>query len=124
MELTPIHTGFFVSKHTDRALHYNVYVVLLDSSVRKNSKVKKLNPQCRVDKPCVYVGMTGLDPTVRFMNHKKGYKSSKYVQRYGICLLPELYTELNPLTYDEAVIAEEGLARRLRAEGYTVVGGH
>jgi hypothetical protein len=68
--------------------------------------------------------MTGIDPAERFRNHKRGYKASRYVRRYGIRLLPGLYADLNPLTYDEAVIAEQGLARRLREEGYTVVGGH
>jgi hypothetical protein len=98
--------------------------VLLDSCIRKFRKVKDLNPRSDPTKPCVYVGMTGLKPVQRFKKHKLGYKSSHYVHKYGIRLMPELYDGLNPLAYDEAVIAEQGLARRLRAQGYTVVGGH
>lgn len=105
-------------------LHYSVYVVLLDARVRRSRTVKDLNPRRDLKKPCLYVGMTGIDPAERFKNHKRGYKASRYVRKYGIRLMPELYAELNPLSYDEAVIAEQGLAGRLREEGYTVVGGH
>ncbi|KPK73275.1 hypothetical protein AMJ87_02255 [candidate division WOR_3 bacterium SM23_60] len=105
-------------------IHYHVYVVLLDRTVARIRKVKALNPRRDARKPCIYVGMTGLEPIERFKRHKTGYKSSKYVHKYGVRLLPELYEGLNPMTYDEAVIAEQGLARRLREEGYTVVGGH
>lgn len=107
-----------------RRTHHHVYVVLLDKKISRLHKVRELNPERDPLKPCVYVGMTGLKPDERFKKHKAGYKSSRYVRKYGVRLMPELYAELNPLTYDEAVIAEEGLARRLRAEGYTVVGGH
>jgi hypothetical protein len=107
-----------------RQIHYHVYVVLLDDKVGRMAKVRLLNPKRDPRKPCIYVGMTGLDPVERLNNHLTGYKASRYAKQYGIRLMPELYEGLNPLTYDEAVIAEEGLARRLRVEGYTVVGGH
>jgi predicted GIY-YIG superfamily endonuclease len=107
-----------------KALHYSIYVILLDERVGRYRKVRDENPERDPDKPCVYVGMTGIDPKKRFENHKRGYKASGYVKKFGIRLMPELYEELNPLSYDEAVIAEQGLARRLRAQGYTVVGGH
>ncbi len=98
--------------------------MLLDERIARMRKVRELNPDRDPEKPCVYVGMTGIDPVKRFRNHKRGYKASRYVYKYGLRLMPELYEDLNPLTYDEAVIAEEGLARKLRNEGYTVVGGH
>ena len=106
------------------SIHHNVYVVLLDDHVATSPKVQKDNPNRAPKKPCVYVGLTGIDPVRRFNKHKAGYKASRYVQKYGIRLMPELYEDLNPLTYDEAVIAEMGLASKLRQEGYTVVGGH
>lgn len=106
------------------SIHYNIYVVLLDERIANIRKVRAANPIRDPKKPCVYVGMTGLDPVKRFKKHKAGYKASRYVRKYGIRLMPDLYEDLNPLTYDEAVIAEQGLARRLRNEGYTVVGGH
>jgi len=114
----------FLKRVVSKQIHYNVYVVLLDDKVGRMAKVRLLNPKRDSKKPCIYVGMTGLDPAERFLNHQAGYKASKYAMKYGIRLMPELYEDLNPLTYDEAVIAEEGLARRLREEGYTVVGGH
>lgn len=106
------------------SVHYNVYVVLLDDRAASISKVRATNPDRDTKKPCIYVGMTGIDPVKRFKKHKAGYKASRYVRKYGVRLMPELYEDLNPLTYNEAVIAEQGLARKLRKEGYTVVGGH
>jgi hypothetical protein len=108
----------------NRAIHYHVYVILLDDKVKHFAKVRQVNPNRDANRPCVYVGMTGLDVNQRLTHHLTGYKASRSVKRYGIRLMPELYEGLNPLTYDEAVVAESGLARRLRAEGYTVVGGH
>ena len=107
-----------------RAIHYHVYVIVLGEEVKNIARVRRLNPAQDPKKPCVYVGMTGLDPQERLTHHLAGHKSSKFARKYGIRLLPELYQGLNPLTYDEAMVAEAGLARRLRAEGYTVVGGH
>jgi hypothetical protein len=37
-----------------------------------SNKFKKCNPNYVTGKPCVYVGMTGLDPDVRFDKHKVG----------------------------------------------------
>jgi len=112
------------NKKKNRQIHYHVYVVRLEDCVALIPKVKKLNPDHDLEKPCVYVGMTGLKPEQRLKKHLTGYKASKFVEKYGVCLMPELYEDLNPLTYDEAVVAEAGLAHRLRAEGYAVVGGH
>ena len=111
-------------KKQDRRIHYHVYVVLLQDKAAHIRKVKELNPRHDPEKPCVYVGMTGLKPEQRLQKHFDGYKASRFVAKYGVRLLPELYEDLNPLTYDEAAIAEAGLARRLRAAGYAVVGGH
>jgi len=104
--------------------HYHVYVVLLEKKVREFKKVQELNPDGKPDMPCVYVGMTGLDPVERFRNHKAGYKSSGWVEKYGICLLPKLYEHLNPMEWKDAVEMEKKLAEDLRSLGYTVLGGH
>jgi len=103
--------------------HHNVYVVLLDAAVGKIRKVSTGNPKRDPKKPCVYVGMTGLSPAVRFANHKAGIKASSYVKRYGLRLLPGLYAHLNPMPYDVAVQMEKDLAQDLRVAGYTVTGG-
>ena len=101
-----------------------MYVVLLAPAVRRLRKVRALNPNRDAKKPCVYVGLTGLTPEERFANHQQGIKSSLYVKRFWIRLLPELYEHLNPMPYEAAAQMEKDLTEDLRAEGYTVVGGH
>ncbi len=86
--------------------------------------VKMENPQRDQKKPCVYVGMTGLTPEERFRNHKAGVKAAKVVQIYGERLMPELYEVYNPMPFEAALEMERELAEDLRAEGYTVTGGH
>jgi len=107
----------------DSSHHHYVYVVLLESSVRRNRKVRDANPKRDPAKPCVYVGLTGLSPGERFANHKKGIKAAGMVQRFGIRLLPMLYEHLNPMPYNAAAQMEKDLAEDLRQAGYTVLGG-
>jgi len=104
--------------------HHHVYVVLLDPTVAKLAKVRTENPKRDPKKPCVYVGMTGLEPEERLANHKAGIKAAHVVNRHGRHLLPELYAHLNPMPYEAAVQMERDLAEDLRREGYTVTGGH
>jgi hypothetical protein len=103
--------------------HYSVYVVLLDKAALKDRAVLRLNPDRNPKKPCVYVGMTGLSPEQRLENHLNGYKASNIVTKYGVRLLPELYADLNPMSYPEAVATEAAVARNLRKAGFTVTGG-
>ena len=105
------------------AYHHHVYVVLLDPQVADHPSVRRVNPKRDPAKPCVYVGMTGLDPVERFANHKRGHKAAWTVKRYGIRLLPEMYECFNPMPFEAAAEMEEGLAEDLRSEGYTVTGG-
>ena len=42
--------------------HYHVYVIELSKDVLYEAKFRKCNPGYVPGKPCVYVGMTGLDP--------------------------------------------------------------
>ena len=99
-------------------------MVLLAPAVGRSRKVRLLNPGRDPKKPCVYVGLTGLTPEERFANHQQGVKSSLYVKRHGIRLLPELYRHLNPMPYEAAAQMEKDLTEDLRRAGYTVVGGH
>lgn len=109
---------------TEAAHHHNVYVVLLDAAVGRIRKVKALNPKRKAELPCVYVGMTGLNPEERFANHKAGVKAAWVVKRYGVRLLPELFAHLNPMPFEAAARMEVDLAEDLRRAGYTVTGGH
>jgi hypothetical protein len=97
--------------------------VLLSPRVLRDPSAARLNPKRDPAKPCLYVGMTGLPVDHRLENHRNGYKASRYVQKYGIRLLPELFAHLNPMPFDAAAQMEKDLAEDLRNEGYTVFGG-
>jgi len=112
------------SSVSERRLHHNVYVVLLQPAAARLRKVLLANPRRDPEKPTVYVGLTGLEPEIRFANHKLGIKSSSFVKRFGVRLLPELYAHLNPMPYEAAAQMEKDLTEDLRRAGYTVVGGH
>ena len=101
--------------------HHNVYVVQLAPEVwEKEARFRRANPGYSGKKPCVYVGMSGLSPEERFAKHRKGEKANRYVYRYGIKLLPELYAFANPMPYEAAREMEVELAIGLREEGYAV----
>jgi hypothetical protein len=89
--------------------HHRVYVVRLEDPRGKGRE-------------CFYVGMTGLDPDVRFDNHKRGYKAAAVVKKFGVALAPEWYEDIPPMPYEEAALAEPTLADDLRDLGYVVYG--
>lgn len=103
-----------------RRKHYHVYVVELSNDVLLNPRFMRSNPDYQSGKSCVYVGMTGLDPDVRFDKHKAGIQANRYVQKFGQRLLPQLYELYNPLTYDEARSLEVELGIDLREGGFGV----
>lgn len=108
------------STANDVSRHYHVYVVKLDGTVLNHRAFRAANPSHHPLKACVYVGMTGLTPEERFAQHKRGYKSGKYVRHYGQRLLPHLYERYNPMTFEEAARREGMLARHLRRQGFAV----
>ena len=99
---------------------YHVYVVELSDRVWNEPRFRKANPDYQLDKPLVYVGMTGLDPDRRFDKHKAGIQANRYVQVYGLRLLPSLYAVYNPMPYEAACEMEVELAIGLREAGYGV----
>ena len=100
---------------------YFVYVIELDQSVADIRKFRKKNPNYLKNKTCVYVGQSSRKPTLRFEQHKEGYKSNKYAKYYGIKLRPELYEKYNPIpTRKDAEEIEEMLGNSLRKQGYGV----
>jgi hypothetical protein len=103
-----------------RPKHHSVYVIELAKDVLLESRFKKGNPGYVDGKPCVYVGMTGLDPDVRFDKHKAGIQSNRYVHKFGLRLLPDLYEGYNPMTYDAAREMEVELGILLREAGFAV----
>ena len=100
--------------------HYHVYVIELSPDVLLLRRFRKCNPNYVDGKPCVYVGMTGLDPDVRFDKHMAGIQSNSYVRRYGLRLLPDLYEGFNPMRYQDAVAREVEVGIDLRSAGFGV----
>ena len=107
-------------KPRTRGKHYSVYVIELDRAVLLEPRFVKSNPGYREGKPCVYVGMTGLSPDVRFDKHKAGIQSNRFAQQYGLHLMTEIYEAYNPMRYDEARDMEVELGIDLRAGGWGV----
>jgi predicted GIY-YIG superfamily endonuclease len=107
---------------------YRVYVIELAKRVyTENYKFREANPQFNGVLECLYVGMTSKSPKERFEQHKSGYVnqkghklSSNIVQKYGLYLRPSLYQHIDPMSYEEALKAEEGLALELRRQRYAV----
>jgi hypothetical protein len=100
--------------------HYHVYVVQLSDEVWNAARFRRVNPEYRLGQPFVYVGMTGLDPDVRFDKHKAGIQANSFVRDHGLRLLPGLYARYNPMPYDVAREMEVELGIALRAKGYGV----
>ena len=91
---------------------HSVYVVLLEDRRRA----------CRWG---LYVGETSRDPDLRFDQHKTGYKASRWVNRFGVRLLPDLFEHLNPMRRWEAIELEAALAEAFLRGGVPwVAGGH
>lgn len=97
-----------------------MYVVQLDDTVMNDRRFARANPDWDATRPCVYVGMTGLTPELRFARHKAGVKANRYVLEYGLRLLPQLYAYANPMPYQAAREMEVELAIGLRESGYGV----
>jgi hypothetical protein len=98
--------------HRKRGVGHSVYVALLHDP--------RLGGRWGL-----YVGQTGLDPDLRFDQHKAGYKASGAVKRFGVRLMPDLVEHLNPMNAADALDLEAALADAFRAAGVPwVEGGH
>ena len=105
---------------TRRRHRHHVYVVELSDRVWNEASFRRANPDYSHARPCVYVGMTGLNPDDRFDKHKAGIRSNRFVKLYGQRLMPELYECYNPMPYEGARELEVELAITLREAGYGV----
>jgi hypothetical protein len=99
--------------------YHSVCVIFLDPSVLRHPSILRLNPNRKLTKPSVYVGMTGLPVEQRFENHKKRQKPAWVLRKYGLRLMPELYGFLNPSPSKQQLNWKRILAEDLRADGYT-----
>lgn len=94
----------------DLSVARRVYVIELASAVGK-----RRDPRI----PWVYVGCSARSPEVRFDQHKRGYKSARFVRRFGERLRPDLYEDLPPVVgSNEAVTAERTRATQLARAGF------
>lgn len=62
---------------------WTVYAIDLKKSVLKNRKFLRANPQYRVGKPCVYVGVTFRSAEERFKQHMNGIHAASIVLKCG-----------------------------------------
>ena len=83
--------------------------------MQRNARFLRSNPGYVHGKPRICVG---IDPDVRFDKHRAGIQSNRFVQEFGLRLLPPLYALYNPLTYDEARSVEVELGIGMRESGY------
>ena len=98
-----------------------LYVIELDSAVANKKKFRLKNPNYIKGNGCVYVGQSFRNPSIRFEQHKEGYKSNKYAKYYGLKLRPDLYEKYNPIpSRKNAEEIEEMLGKVLRKQGYGV----
>ena len=104
--------GFSSKTHKRRGVQNRVYIALLEG-------VNKKRPGY-----ALYVGRTTREPEARFQQHKDGYKASKYVKKYGVRLLPELFEHLNPMSNAESIELEVSIAEALKEAGVPTYGGH
>ena len=95
-------------------------MVELGPQVWNVAAFRHANPGYTHAKPMVYVGMTGLDPDLRFDRHKAGVQANRFVREFGLRLLPNLYVMFNPMPYEAAREMEVELAIGLREAGYAV----
>lgn len=98
----------------------------------------QLNPHAQKKAPVFYVGQTALMASQRYENHLNGYKSSRWVRRYGQALIrvdewkPDFGVaipkktirtawELARRSNDDPIEREKALTELLRAQGFFVI---
>jgi len=101
-------------------LHHRVYVVELDPAVRRDRRFIRQNRYTTPGQTCLYVGSTGLDPVVRYVNHLRGHKACPLVRDHALRLRPDLFADFPPMTWADAVATEVAWAEELRELGYAV----
>jgi hypothetical protein len=100
---------------------YRVYVAKLRKRVMEDRRYRAANPQYVSGKPCVYIGATGRTPEDRFEQHSAGYKSNRYVKRFGTSLFGWAYEGVAPFKHwADAEAAERTLAWQYRSMGWAV----
>jgi len=92
-----------------------VYVVELATEVRRDRRFIRQNRYTKPDQTCLYVGSTGLDPEVRYVNHLRGHKGCPLVRDHAIRLRPDLFADFPAMTWEDAIATEEATLREAEA---------
>ena len=102
-------------------MKYYLYVIELDKKVGKSVKFRKQSPNFIFGNRCFYVGQSAKKPSMRFRQHKDGYKSNTYAKRFGMRLVPKFYEKYNPIpTRKDAEELEEYVTMKLRKDRFGV----
>lgn len=107
-----VYKSFTAKTYKKRNVKSRVYIILLEN-VGKQRRGYAL-----------YIGKTARQPETRFREHQAGNKVSKYVKKYGVRLLPELFAHLNPMGASEATELEVSITEALKKAGVPTFGGH
>jgi hypothetical protein len=99
--------------------HHSVYAIELDRAVLKNRAFRERNPG-GASGGCLYIGVTGLPPETRFLRHRLGTQSGRFVRKHGRRLRLDLVEGFSRLPYRIAASMEPKLAAWLRAQGFAV----
>ena len=99
---------------------YYVYVLKLRKNFPKNTPKNLIEKSSNLGKGRYYVGMTGLHPNARYLNHLRGYKSSWFARKMAVAMVGFE----GPMSHDDAVKREPEKAQELIQEGFDVDGGH
>ena len=95
---------------------YYVYTIKLRKNLPKNTSAKRQMKMPNNGSGRFYVGMTGLHPYERYLNHIRGYKASWAANKMAITMTGFE----GPMTREEAEAREPARAQELRDEGYDV----
>ena len=69
----------------------------------------------------LYVGRTHVSDRHRYLRQKAGWQAGAgNVEHWGVGLLPELYSHLLELDWDQVLVVEPAMAAALRTTGMTV----
>ena len=100
---------------------YNVYVIELDKEVLISRKFREKNPHMNSRLECFYFGQTTHDPVTRFKQHKAGYKANRFAKKYGLRLVPKIFSHFNPIDKRiEAEKIEKWITEKLREKEHVV----
>jgi hypothetical protein len=93
----------------------------LKKSVLDCPRFKIRNPNYKENKPCVYVGSTGIGVEKRFAQHKDGYKSNRYANKYGRRLRYSDMKGVRPRKTRASIEKKEAeVAKELQSKGWAV----